>query len=148
MEHQLWESLEAGRRSVMIVSHSFELLGRDRTRPDPIAVRRFEALCRFLDRHRDQFRARGFGDLQPAAEVPQPLPLRMPIWPTARRLAEQGLRRLVAGEPGSAAAPSHSATRTRPPTTPPRRHAGTAAPRIHPPSTPFSARFRPLRTRA
>ena len=96
MEHLLWASLEAGRRSVMIVSHSFELLGRDRTRPDPVAVRRFEALCRFLDRHRDQFRARGFGDLQPAAEVSQPLPLRMPIWPTARRLAEQGLRRLAA----------------------------------------------------
>lgn len=96
MERLLWASLEAGRRSVVIVSHSFELLDNRRTRPDPIVVRRFEALCRFLDRHRDQFRSRGFGDLEPPAEAPQPAPLRTPVGPTVWRLAEQGLRRLVA----------------------------------------------------
>ena len=95
MESLLWGALEAGRQSVVIVSHSFELLDASRTRPDATAVKRFRALCRFLDRHRDSFRARGFGDLQPsAAHGPQPAPLSTRLWPTAQRVAEQGLRRL------------------------------------------------------
>jgi hypothetical protein len=95
MESLLWSALEARRQSVVIVSHSFELLDANRTRPDATAVNRFRALCRFLDRHRDSFRACSFGDLQPpAVHALQPAPLSTPFWPTAQRIAEQGLRRL------------------------------------------------------
>jgi hypothetical protein len=55
IEAVLWKSLEAGRQSVVIVSHGFELLDASRSRLDPIAMRRFRKLCEFLGRHRDQF---------------------------------------------------------------------------------------------
>jgi hypothetical protein len=96
MEGLLWGALESGRQSVVIVSHSFELLDEDRTRPDPTAVRRLRSLCSFLDRHRDTFRSQGFSELQGVSVEPQPEPLSSPRWKTAWRLAEQGLRRLGA----------------------------------------------------
>lgn len=96
IEGILWRSLEAGRQSAVIVSHSFELLDSSRTRPDPIALRRFESMCRFLDRQRGSFRTQGFASLQGQAVATQPAPLRSPPWHTAWRLAEQGFRRLAA----------------------------------------------------
>jgi peptidoglycan/xylan/chitin deacetylase (PgdA/CDA1 family) len=35
----------------MIVSHSFEMLNRDRTKPSPILIKRFEDLCAFIGNH-------------------------------------------------------------------------------------------------
>lgn len=97
MEGVLWRALEAGRRSVVIVSHSFELLDASRERADAAVVRRFRSMCAFLDRHRDRFRTRGFADLT-GSEVPaQPQPLTSPAWHTAGRLAEQAVRRLRSG---------------------------------------------------
>jgi hypothetical protein len=95
MEEVLWGALEASRRSVVIVSHSFELLDGTRSRPDRTAVRRFRSMCEFLDRHRDSFRARGFARLHGEGVDPQPEPLTVPLHKTAWRLAEQGLRRLT-----------------------------------------------------
>lgn len=94
MESLLWGSLEAGRQSVVIVSHSFELLNENRSGPDPIAVKRFRSLCSFLERHRDSFNAQGFGSLKGQAVAAQPAPLTVPTWSTVRRIAEQGWRRV------------------------------------------------------
>lgn len=96
MEAVLWRALEAGWQSVVIVSHSFELLDASRTRADAIAVRRFQSMCDFLARHRDSFRTRGFGSMAGCAVERQPPPPRLPPWPTLQRLAEQAIRRVVA----------------------------------------------------
>lgn len=96
MEGLLWRALEAGYQSVVIVSHSFELLDAARNRPDRIAVQRFRSMCKFLDKHRDSFRACGFDQLQGCAVGRQPELINSPLWHTARRMAEQGIRRLVA----------------------------------------------------
>lgn len=44
----------AGHQEFVIVSHNFELLKPNSSQPDPIVVKRFENLCQFLDKHRDQ----------------------------------------------------------------------------------------------
>jgi hypothetical protein len=93
MEHLLWQALEAGLTSVVIVSHSFELLDGSRTRPDPIAVKRFRSLCAFLDRHRDSFRAQTFAQLEAPVIGQQPQPLKSPMRQAVWRLAEQAIRR-------------------------------------------------------
>ncbi len=95
MENLLWKSLEAGRQSLVIVSHGFELLDASRTRLDPIALRRFSKLCEFLGRHRDHFRCLPFGRHTLELTHPQPLPLPSAPWRGALRLMEQGMRRLA-----------------------------------------------------
>lgn len=93
MEGLLWQALESGRKSFVILSHSFELLNRSMDRPDDIVVTRFRKLCSFLDRHRDCFHVRGFQGLTPNPVLSQPAPLVSPIWKTGLRMLEQGLRR-------------------------------------------------------
>ncbi len=120
MEHLLWQALEAGHGSLVMLSHSFELLNAgSRDRSDPVTVRRFRRLCAFLDRNRDVFRMCGFQDLEamdalpaaagtgaasadgiaaaapPADTAPlhQPPLLRSPLWRTGARVAEQAYRR-------------------------------------------------------
>ena len=63
MEGLLWQALESGRRSFMILSHNFELLNTTRDRPDDVVVSRFRQLCTFLERNRDSFNVRGFDRL-------------------------------------------------------------------------------------
>lgn len=95
MEDLLWRSLEAGRQSLVIVSHGFELLDASRSRLDPIALRRFRKLCEFLGRHRDQFRCAPFGRQVLDTRRPQPAALGSAPWRGALRLLEQGVRRLA-----------------------------------------------------
>jgi hypothetical protein len=80
--------------SVVIVSHSFELLNAAKNKPDRIAVERFAKLCRFLDRHRDVFQTQGFFDPAPPPRSEQPPPPALPTHLAGLRLAEQVLRRL------------------------------------------------------
>jgi hypothetical protein len=94
-EHLLWKALEAGWESVVIVSHNFELLGANKTRPDPIVVRRFERLCGFLADRSDSFRVRGLSDLQPAAFPHAAAALDSALWRTGGRIVEQAIRRLA-----------------------------------------------------
>jgi len=89
----LTSALESNWDSVVIVSHNFELLNARKDRPDPIVVRRFRRLCRFLEEHADVFAARGFRELATPAERAQPEPLRSRRWLTAGRFAEQLARR-------------------------------------------------------
>jgi hypothetical protein len=93
IEGLLWQALETGRNSFVLLSHSFELLNKAKDRPDDIVVKRFQKLCAFLDHHRDSFCVRGFQGLEPVVIQKQPAPLHSPIWKTGIRMAEQAYRR-------------------------------------------------------
>jgi len=93
MEGLLWQAFESGRRSFMILFHTFEMLNQTRDRPDDVVVSRFRKLCAFLDRNRDSFNVRGFEGLSPNPVVQQPAPLKSPVWKTAMRVLEQAGRR-------------------------------------------------------
>ncbi|QID16186.1 polysaccharide deacetylase [Nitrogeniibacter mangrovi] len=93
LESLLWQSLEAGRKSFVILSHNFELLNPGKTAPDPVVIARLEKLCRFFERHRDSFRTCGFKDLAPHIVDTQPAPLRTSFMKTGRRILEQAYRR-------------------------------------------------------
>jgi len=93
MERLLWQALEGGRSSFVILSHSFELLNLARDRPDDVVVNRFRKLCSFLDKNRDSFNVRGFQGLMPKATERQPAPLTSPLWRTGARMVEQAYRR-------------------------------------------------------
>lgn len=54
-----------GHPAFTIVTHSFEMLSRDRSRPNGTVIARFEALANFLGKHR-QLATAGFNDLDPA----------------------------------------------------------------------------------
>lgn len=88
--------------AAVIVSHSFELI-RDRNgaaacgRVDPVVLRRFQRLCRFLAKHRDKFRTATFHDAPgwDAALPDDPQPPRARTVDTFRRVLEQAWRRLT-----------------------------------------------------
>lgn len=84
-----------GFAAFVIVSHSFELLDRTRRRePDPFTIRRWEALCRYLDEHRDRFRTDCFDGTLPT-EAPPDGPLVGSPLRTALRVGEQLVRRAL-----------------------------------------------------
>jgi peptidoglycan/xylan/chitin deacetylase (PgdA/CDA1 family) len=85
---------DSGWDSVVIVSHNFELLNRRKDRPDPIVVRRFRKLCRYLERHADRFRVRGFRGLEHGKTRAQPEPFSPSAWLIYERYAEQLVRRV------------------------------------------------------
>jgi len=93
IETLLWQALEAGRKSFVILSHSFELLNRAKDRPDDIVVERFKKLCAFMEKNQDSFHMRGFHGLEPQITHTQPPPLVSPVWRTGYRLLEQGYRK-------------------------------------------------------
>lgn len=89
-----------GWRTFVLVSHSFELLRRDRfgipNAPDRVMIKRFERLCQFLGANRDQFRTAGFSDLDPPT-ILRPSPMRglqSSIVSTTLRHGEPLIRRL------------------------------------------------------
>lgn len=93
LEGLLWQAVERGRSSFVIVSHSFELLNQAKNRPDKVVVDRFQKLCSLLDRNRDSFCVRGFQGLKPEVALRQPAPLVSPFWRTGARIIEQAYRR-------------------------------------------------------
>lgn len=96
MQGLLWQALAAERKAVVLLSHNFELLNAAKTRADATVVKRFQQLCRFLDRHRDKFHVDGFHALTPESVAAQPAPLTSPLWKTGVRMMEQALRRRYA----------------------------------------------------
>ncbi|MBK9685528.1 MAG: hypothetical protein IPO59_20395 [Betaproteobacteria bacterium] len=80
MRSALLLAQQSGVEHFVIVSHNFDMLRSGSTAPDWTVVRRFEALCRFLAERKD---------LCMSSLSDHPLP-------TARRWAEQALRRVVA----------------------------------------------------
>ena len=93
LEGLLWQALESGRRSFVILSHNFELLNQAKTRPDAVVVDRLRKLCSFLDRNRDSFRTCGFRGQPHGLEQSQPAPLNSALWKTGYRIVEQVYRR-------------------------------------------------------
>lgn len=87
---------QLGWESFVIVSHSFELLDRTRTKLDPVVMRRFRRLCRFLDQHRDLFSTSGFMELKPRMFTGESQPIQSNIVRTALRVFEQASRRVLA----------------------------------------------------
>jgi peptidoglycan/xylan/chitin deacetylase (PgdA/CDA1 family) len=90
-----------GWSSFVIVSHSFELLKKRRKRvsnpaPDPLVVRRFGQLCKFLEANGDKFQTRHFTDIDMESFgcVQASKPLGSPVYRTAWRVLEQAYRRL------------------------------------------------------
>ena len=94
LEDLLWGALESGRKSFVILSHGFELLNSAMNRPDDVVVGRFRRLCAFLDRNRDSFRVRGFGDLVAKPVDEQPEPLSTSFRRAGARVVQQALRRI------------------------------------------------------
>ncbi|MFN3818746.1 polysaccharide deacetylase family protein [Blastomonas sp.] len=66
MRDALVHAADDGWPCFTIVSHSFELLSRDRSRANPIVVRRFDAMCRNIAKH-GQLEPVGFATLEPHA---------------------------------------------------------------------------------
>ena len=96
MRDALVSACQAGRSSFVMVSHNFEMLRSGASTPDWFVVRRFENLCAFLADNSAHFDVRGFGSgmhFKQQDAVGMPLPSAR--WTsTARRLAEQTMRRL------------------------------------------------------
>lgn len=92
LEGLLWQALESGRTSFVILSHGSELLNQAKTRADEVVVKRFRKLCSFLDHNRDSFQVRGFDGLEPKPAQVQPHPLTSPLWKTGGRIIEQAYR--------------------------------------------------------
>lgn len=85
-----WEMTDALRHAgatggapFVIVSHSFEMLSRDRSRPNPAVMARFVALCREIADN-PHLQSVGFADLDPA--------IASPSHPDTSRLAPNPLR--------------------------------------------------------
>jgi hypothetical protein len=92
MEFVLAQSARQQRPTVVLVSHSFELLNRNRDRADRILVRRFERLCELLSRNASQTKTADFADLDPVAlvaDAPNTAPLRSNIVRTGLRMMQQ-----------------------------------------------------------
>jgi hypothetical protein len=88
-----------GWHTFVLVSHSFELLRRNRfgvpASPDSIVIKRFEKLCRFLSENRDRFQTAGFSDLNVSSDVrsTSTASLQSSIALTMLRHGEQAVRR-------------------------------------------------------
>lgn len=65
MRAGLRHAAESGRPAFSVVTHSFEMLSRDRMRPNRLVMRRFENLCREIAGN-PGLEGAGFADLDPA----------------------------------------------------------------------------------
>lgn len=97
---EMREAMEAayacGTENFVILSHNFEMLRQDSSVPDTIVVRRFEALCAYLDANRDRLQAVKM-DQQPVAS-PESAPTCLPevsLGATLIRHGEQLARRFL-----------------------------------------------------
>ena len=100
MEHVLMQAWQAGWHSVVLVSHSHELIHRPHHFSEPVranqtVIRRFDRLCRFLMQHSDKFNTAGFSASNPVALPAQEAltALRSGVRRTALRMLEQATSR-------------------------------------------------------
>ena len=77
--------------AVNIVSHSFELISRDRRRPNQSVINRFESLCAALAERRDSLPTSGFANLSLRQSGQAAVPLPASAWRTWERIAEQAI---------------------------------------------------------
>jgi hypothetical protein len=100
MQGFLMAAWENGWPSVVLVWHTFELIHRDKSRPDwsrpdYIVIRRFERLLEFLAVNSDKFKTVGFGDAAANLATAKPREaLKVGLRHTAWRNVEQAVRRI------------------------------------------------------
>lgn len=96
MREALLSAHTIGTGDFVVVSHNFEMLKPDSSKPDWIVVKRFEHICAFLAQHPTQFCVRGFGeDLRQAAAFRKTSQIPRATWfSTSQRYIEQIRRRL------------------------------------------------------
>lgn len=103
LENVLMQAWKRRWHSVVLVSHSFELIDRrlgtgGPPKADLVLVDRFRRFCRFLDQNRDKFRTSTFAEIDPAT-LPDPAaapvePLKSNLFLTSQRYASQARRRV------------------------------------------------------
>lgn len=92
MRAALDHSAETRQRWFTIVTHSFELLSRDRQRPNKLVISRLKQLCKHV-RRSSELQSIGFHDLEPAK--PREVELLSPsLMRTALRVGEQAAAQL------------------------------------------------------
>jgi hypothetical protein len=101
MSAALDHAAAVGQPSFVVVSHSFEMLSRDRKRPNRMVMARFEHLCRHVAGH-GGLRSVGFRDLDPSAV--DGMPRVMPLlganrWRTLQRHCAQAAATLLYERP-------------------------------------------------
>lgn len=94
MEAALRHAVEQDQSSFTIVSHSFELLTRNRLRANRIIAERFERLCALLAELRSVAPTKGFGS-QPRPQPGATQPIGVNILRTLHRMIEQALSTCV-----------------------------------------------------
>lgn len=96
MVHGLTHAATSGAHSFVVVSHSFEMLSRDRMRPNRLVMKRFDALCRAIGTD-ERVTPSGFFDLPPPPSTTSPNRSRLAPsrTRTAWRIAEQGFAALA-----------------------------------------------------
>jgi|SRR5579871_703898 len=96
LQNILLQAWKSGWHSVVLLTHSFELVNNRKNHdrpctPSRILVHRFECLCSFLAAHTDKFRTAYFSDFD-GFDIPSPAPqspLRSPLPWTILRYGEQ-----------------------------------------------------------
>jgi hypothetical protein len=88
MTEALHHAVATDRPVFTIVTHSFEMMSRDRKRPNRSVIKRFETLCRTIESHPNLSSAT-FADLSPAAVTTPPSRLSASYRRTAARIAAQ-----------------------------------------------------------
>jgi hypothetical protein len=92
--HLMRQAHAQQRKAFVIVSHNFEMLVPDSNNPDPVVVRRFAGLCRFLAENRSLFPTLVFPGAAGITEAREPPLLTSSLWRTGLRTIEQTRRRL------------------------------------------------------
>jgi len=95
LEGVLWKALEEGRQEIVILSHSFELLDKSRTRPNSVVIKRFHKLCEFLSKNSDCFSVEDFSGFSCNNSPEQPEPLVSQPWKTGLRILEQSWSSMI-----------------------------------------------------
>ena len=90
MTEALHHAAATQRPAFAVVSHSFEMLSRDRQRPNRTVMARFETLCRTIAEHPD-LSSCGFADLNLPAPSASASRLPPSLWRTVLRHAEQAM---------------------------------------------------------
>lgn len=76
----------------VMVSHSFEMFSREKSKANAVVLKRFEAICRFLGSHQDRFATPPMGDfVLESASAAQYKLLPHQITRTGWRMAEQAV---------------------------------------------------------
>jgi hypothetical protein len=97
LSHVLRRAHRYGWESVVILSHSVEMLNRDRTKPDRIVMRRFEKFCQILADSTDGMVTSWFGSEYSSHRVSKEAltPIYSPPWWTVWRRGEQLCQRFL-----------------------------------------------------